>query len=499
MQSMNFIRQILILFFGVVISVQAVPPVLNYAGQVAVNREAFDGNGLFKFALVSTDGTTTYWSNDETSVDGSEPQASVSVPVNGGLYSILLGNSAQQGMGTIDPAVFVQHTDAKLRVWFNDGENGFQQLSPDRPFASVPYAFSAGTAQNAGSAPIANGAVNLDMLSQDVKTQLNAPISRSRLSQELVADINATIGMNRLSSEVTEKLNQEKTTNNYNAPSVGSLLALPYGSDAPAGYSLYQRGEKELVWQEKAPVSVARHAYDGVEVLDGKIYFVGGEEANCSAHNIAERYDPVSNSWETLASMSVAREGGACSVINNKLYAIGGEGLSSVKIYDPSSESWSTGVALPSEINRGTAITVGSKIYLVGGKNSSGQNINQVLCLDPSSNQWIAMANMPTARHGHKLVWFENRIWAIGGNDGSHSNQVESYNPSDNSWQKEASLTTLRALPVAWIANGKIYCGGGSDSSGSRLNSIEEYDPYLENWTVIGNLPEKDLWLIQLS
>ena len=146
--------------------------------------------------------------------------------------------------------------------------------------------------KTAGSAPIANGAVNLDMLSQDVKTQINAPISRSRLSQEVLTDINATIGMNRLSTEVTEKLNQEKTTTNYNAPSVGSLLAVPYGSDAPAGYSLYQRGEpKELVWEEKAPVSVARYAYDGVEVLDGKIYFVGGY--NGSAKNIAERYDPV--------------------------------------------------------------------------------------------------------------------------------------------------------------------------------------------------------------
>ena len=181
-----------------------------------------------------------------------QPQASVAVPVNGGLYSILLGNTAQQGMGAIDPAVFAQHTDAKLRVWFSDGVNGFQQLSPDRPFV-LRYAFSAGTAQIAGSAPIANGAVNLDTLSEDIKTQINAPISRSRLSQEVVADINATIGMNRLSSEVTEKLNQEKTTTNYNAPSVGSLLAALSGSDAPAGYSLYQMGEpQELVWRKSS-------------------------------------------------------------------------------------------------------------------------------------------------------------------------------------------------------------------------------------------------------
>ena len=57
----------------------------------------------------------------------------------------------------------------------------------------------------------------------------------------------------------------------------GSLISVPSGQSAPAGYSLYERGTpKELVWEEKAPVSVARYAYDGVEVLDGKIYFVGG-------------------------------------------------------------------------------------------------------------------------------------------------------------------------------------------------------------------------------
>ena len=33
---------------------------------------------------------------------------------------------------------------------------------------------------------------------------------------------------------------------------------------------------KELVWEEKAPVSVPRWAYDGVVELGGKIYFVGG-------------------------------------------------------------------------------------------------------------------------------------------------------------------------------------------------------------------------------
>ena len=168
MQSMKSIAQILFLMLGVVISLQAVPPVLNYAGQVAVNGEPFDGNGLFKFALVNADGNVTYWSNDGTSVDGSEPGASVAVSVNGGLYSMLLGNTAQQGMGAIDPAVFAQHTDAKLRVWFSDGVNGFQQLSPDRPFASVPYAFnSERKSADTAIAAMAQASIK-QMLGQDV-------------------------------------------------------------------------------------------------------------------------------------------------------------------------------------------------------------------------------------------------------------------------------------------------------------------------------------------
>ena len=62
-------------------------------------------------------------------------------------------------------------------------------------------------------------------------------------------------------------------------------------------------------------MSVARYAYDGVEVLDGKIYFMGGKDGS-SAKNIAERYDPLTNTWETLNSMSVARAGLASAVLH---------------------------------------------------------------------------------------------------------------------------------------------------------------------------------------
>ena len=104
----------------------------------------------------------------------------------------------------------------------------------------------------------------------------------------------------------------EKTTNNYNAPSVGGLLAVPYGSDAPAEYSLYKSGEpKELVWEEKAPVNKARAAYDGVEVLNGKEFIFIGDGTDTGGNNTIERYDPETNLWGTLNSANEARARGS--------------------------------------------------------------------------------------------------------------------------------------------------------------------------------------------
>jgi len=72
---MRYLLPILTIILIQLFKAYGVPPMLNYAGQVAVNEEAFEGNGLFKFALVSDNGTSTYWSNDGTSIDGSEPQS----------------------------------------------------------------------------------------------------------------------------------------------------------------------------------------------------------------------------------------------------------------------------------------------------------------------------------------------------------------------------------------------------------------------------------------
>jgi hypothetical protein len=135
-QQNNFmitcIVRALVLIFLTATAVHAqVPRLINYQGRIAVGGVNFEGSGQFKFALVDAAGATSYWSNDGTSTAGSEPAAGVTLPVSGGQYSVLLGDTALTNMAAIPESVFATST-LFLRVWFNDGTNGSQLLTPDQ-------------------------------------------------------------------------------------------------------------------------------------------------------------------------------------------------------------------------------------------------------------------------------------------------------------------------------------------------------------------------------
>ena len=347
-----------------------------------------------------------------------------------------------------------------------------------------------------------NGTIARSRLPADVLADLNRTVTKSMLSQDILLDLNRTdsnatiapgsITKSMLAAEVLADLNATSHSDaNVSSPGAvpaGSLVAVPASNPAPAGYTLHQAGQlKNLVWEEKANCSIARHAGDGLEALDGKLYFVGGWN-DSGSQNLTERYDPATNQWQTLAPMSVARTGVAAAVLNGKLYAIGGLGVSSVEIFDPSSGQWSAGPALPAALAYATAIAVDGKILLVGGSNAPSQSTNQVLELDLGTNQWTQKADMPTARHGMKLVMFDEKVWAIGGGSTVTASQaVESYDPATNSWSSEPSLSTGRKWPFAWVANGVIFVAGGYDP---YLATVEVFDPISNQWTSAASLPE---------
>ncbi|WP_367873928.1 glycosyl hydrolase family 28-related protein [Luteolibacter sp. Populi] len=143
-----------------------VPHIISYQGRIASDGVNFEGQGQFKFALVNAAATQTYWRNspDTAPADG-VPDAAVQLPVTQGLYSAGLGNTALPNMAAVNPAVF-ENEAVYLRVWFNDGAHGWEQLAPDQKINSVGYALMAGSVADGAitTQKLAPGAVTADRL-----------------------------------------------------------------------------------------------------------------------------------------------------------------------------------------------------------------------------------------------------------------------------------------------------------------------------------------------
>lgn len=145
-------------------SLAAPPPgILNHRGIISAAGAAFEGVGQFKFALVNAAGDMTFWSNDGASTVGDEPVAAVSLTVTDGHYTVALGDTTLANMTAAIPAdKFRDEAELYLRIWFDDGVHGFQQLSPDQRIVSVGYALSAANATVAETATVATSAGSVD-------------------------------------------------------------------------------------------------------------------------------------------------------------------------------------------------------------------------------------------------------------------------------------------------------------------------------------------------
>jgi len=117
----------------------------------------------------------TYWSNDGSGPDGSQPSNAVPLTVTKGLYSVLLGDDTLANMQAISSYVFM-NDPVYLRVWFNDGAHGFQRMLPDRRIAAVGYALNADLSLYAADADALDGLDSGYFASQtDLSTHSSAP------------------------------------------------------------------------------------------------------------------------------------------------------------------------------------------------------------------------------------------------------------------------------------------------------------------------------------
>jgi hypothetical protein len=122
-----------------------------------------------------------------------------------------------------------------------------------------------------------------------------------------------------------------------------------------------------------------------------------------------------------------------------------------------------------------TSSVVNGKIYAMGGNNGITVNILEVF--DPSTNAWSTPTTTGTftARYGLTSDVVNGKIYAMGGANSTYLNTLEVFDPSTNTWSTPTTTGTFppRFLHTSSVVNGKIYAIGGSN--GGNLTPLEVF------------------------
>ncbi len=177
-------------------------------------------------------------------------------------------------------------------------------------------------------------------------------------------------------------------------------------------------------WTKRADMPTSRHGLSTC-VVDGKIYAISGYDGTNMA--TVEQYDPSSDTWTTKADLPTLRSHLATEVIDGKIYAIGGwdrrDGLdtvfSSVAVYDPATDTWTKRADMPTPRWSLASSVVNGKIYVIGGQTiadtGNRQGLQAVEVYDPETDTWTQEVDMPTARRGLSASLVDGKLYAIGG------------------------------------------------------------------------------------
>jgi Protein of unknown function (DUF3443)/Kelch motif len=265
--------------------------------------------------------------------------------------------------------------------------------------------------------------------------------------------------------------------------------------------------------------------YQSVALPNGQILIVGGDDGS-NAFSNAYIYDPSAQTVTPTRSMNQARTQFTLTLLNSgQVLAVGGSDvwvntgnlssgggsktLSSAEIYDPPSKTWTE--AAPMSVARlahtATLMPDGT-VMIVGGLTDNSSSSGYALAQDyefftpptggESEGSWspnsISLSSVP--RFNHSAVLLDDGTVLVVGGEATASPSATipvpvHYFPGSNFWGAVQPEKTPRySDAVTKLADGEVLVAGGTNSSGSLLNTAETFNPSGSVWTVVtGTLP----------
>src|SRR4029453_17893863 len=291
-------------------------------------------------------------------------------------------------------------------------------------------------------------------------------------------------------------------------------------------------------WKKGAPFPVPDEELYGV-AMNGKLYVIGGWDDGKAA-GVTYEYDPATDKWTKKKPMPGAAHHAALAAANGKIYVMGGfvalaetalplgaawQPIDNAWQYDPVADTWKSLAPLPTRRGSAVAVEVGGKIYTIGGAttmegpvldDSKGRlgdakdpfftafgpskvlSVNEVY--DPTTNKWETRNPMSVPRNHAFGAAVNGKIYVIGGRPGhgfilaaTNTDVVEEYDPRSDTWNMpKERMPTARSGGVTGTDGRRIYVAGGEVTTQQLVGAfraIEAYDPLTNSWSTLPPMP----------
>ena len=218
-------------------------------------------------------------------------------------------------------------------------------------------------------------------------------------------------------------------------------------------------------WVKLAPFPEPAEEVLGA-AANGKLYVFCGLAPGWKPIGMVYEYDPATDKWAKKKPMPLLSHHVAFTEHAGRIYAFGGFTLpesgpaawapiDNAWEYDPATDNWKALAPMPTRRGSPVAVTVGDKIYVMGGAT-----------IPPGSKETAVHPQRPHISVG----------------------AVEEYDPATNTWRQRTPMPTPRNHATAGVVNGKVYVIGGRvgaafiSAGSSNVDVVEEYDPAADAW-----------------
>jgi N-acetylneuraminic acid mutarotase len=242
-------------------------------------------------------------------------------------------------------------------------------------------------------------------------------------------------------------------------------------------------------WQAGPPLPLPRTEVVGAAV-QGRIYVVGGYNADGSSSRRVDVYSPATTLWRRGPDLPVALNHAMAAAYRGRLYVVGGYSaagkvLRTTFVLDKG--RWRRLAPMPAPRAAAGAAIVRGRLYVVGGVRSPGTLARVAFVFDLGRKHWTTLTG-PTPREHLAAAAVGGRVYAVAGRlHGIDTNQT-TVEVLDGSWRAVTPLPESRGGTGATALGGRLVSVGGEAPSGT-IASVYAYSPRSKRWDRLPDLP----------